>query len=128
MPSPPNIPTGVHAPPLDYVIYSPLMMWLWNQYANKWEADSIQKTIEDSMRAYILFWEKTGWRLIELKHVASEDWLAILKRSMGTGLLSNVMCSGKGSTAAIAICEAIKAASLADAEVPKRDAESSAIL
>jgi hypothetical protein len=117
MPPPPDIAEGVE---LDYLINSSMRMWFWEQDdAGKWEwnAESIQQSIEESMRAYILFWERTGWRLIRLKHGGQEQWDATLyspERAEPQKTMNHCMLTGQGTTAAIAICEAIKAASLAD--------------
>jgi hypothetical protein len=114
MPPPPDLPEGVE---VDYVINSSMRMWFWEQDdAGKWEwnAESIQQSIEESMRAYVLFWERTGWRLIQLKHTGQENWQANLFSRNEERIWRTV--TGQGTTAAIAICEAIKAASLADTE------------
>lgn len=75
-----------------------------------------QDSIEQAMRAYILFWEKTGWRLVQLRHRKAEQWEAFLLSTDGVNSNAGRTLVGNGTTAAIAICEAIKAASLADAE------------
>jgi hypothetical protein len=101
---------------------SPLQMWLQNEDGS-WYAGTVQDSMDRSMRAYVLFWQRTGWRLIQLKHLAPENWTANLLNQDAWQAVT-----GAGATPAIAICEAIKAASQADTEAPKRDAESSAIL
>jgi hypothetical protein len=99
---------------LDYVPESPLRMWF---YDAGWYAGTVQESMDRSMRAYELFWERTGWRLIQLKHVGQETWTANILNQREDKAWKTV--TGHGSTAAIAICEAIKAASLADAELSK---------
>jgi hypothetical protein len=89
---------------------SPMQMWYWDVENKRWYAGIVQDSIAASMRAYELFFNRTGWRLVELKHVGQEDWEALLYKNQENRWLHK----GEGSTAAIAICEAIKSASLAD--------------
>jgi hypothetical protein len=95
---------------------SPMQMWFWDDDTG-WYAGTLQDSMDRTMRAYVLFWERTGWRLIQLKHGGQENWQANL--FSGSNLTAWRTVTGQGTTAAIAICEAIKAASLADQEREK---------
>ncbi len=101
---------------LDYVPESPLHMWFYDDIEKDgWYAGTVQDSMDRSMRAYILFWERTAWKLVRLEHLWQERWQAILyKKNEDMERIRPVHYSGVGATAAIAICEAIKAASLAD--------------
>jgi hypothetical protein len=119
MPPPPSIPKGEEA---TYVIWSPMKMWIWNVFA--WQAGTFQDSIAEAMRAYELYFLRTGWTMNRLEHFGvPEDitWQAVLYKR-GEGDTLTAIRRGYGSTAAIAICEAIKASSLADAEAGKTDA------
>jgi hypothetical protein len=99
-------------PPIDadveYVATSPMQMWIWESTRAEWYAGTVQDSIQAAMRAYELFFNRTGWRLIQLRHSRLEEWSALLFME------ERPLIAGEGTTAAIAICEAIKAASLAD--------------
>jgi hypothetical protein len=88
-----------------------MQMWFYDDEQNGWYAGTVQDSMDRSMRAYILFWERTGWKLA-MEHILPEQWRATLYRSTEP---NNIQYRrGEGTTAAIAICEAIKAASQAD--------------
>jgi hypothetical protein len=89
---------------------SPMQMWFYDDEQAGWYAGTVQESMDRSMRAYVLFWERTGWKLSRLEHVGQEHWQATMFVTRETLLTVHQ----KGTTAAIAICEAIKAASLAD--------------
>jgi len=92
----------------DYVIWSPMLMWVWRGEASAWAAGTFQDSIGQAMRAYELYFRKTGWRMVELRHRGGESWAAYLYKSSFTS--DPILKTGEGSTAAIAICEAIRAA------------------
>ena len=100
-----------------FVRVSPMQMWIWDDEKDSWYPVDVSDSIEKSMRAYELFFNRTGWRLIQLRHSRLEEWSALLFME------ERPLIAGEGSTAAIAICEAIKAASLADAERAKAETE-----